>query len=72
MCWHKSDGTWTWYYADGLREDAGSHDFEMVLYGTDGAYENWTRLLPVRDWAAFERMWEERHPEIWNPGEVMG
>ena len=71
VCWHKSDGTWTWYYADDLREDQTTHDLQMVLYGTDGMYEHWTALLPVRNWAAFERAWSQLHPDVPNPGEVM-
>lgn len=36
LCRYNSDGTWTWHYADDLREDANAYDFPMVPY--DGTW----------------------------------
>ena len=33
-------------------------------------HEIWEKLLPVRDWAAFERAWSTAHSAS-NPGDVV-
>ncbi len=62
-----------WYYEQ-IQEATNSHDYEMSLeIPEDGGvtvYEKWRTLLPVRDWAAFEKMWSDANSAK-NPGEVM-
>ena len=57
-----------WYYAE-VQEATNSHEYEMVSGRTP--YEIWQSLLPVRDWAAFEKVWSNSHAAT-NPGEVVG
>ena len=57
-----------WYYAD-VQEATNSHTYTMSGM-TDGVYEIWQKLLPVRDWEAFEKMWSTAHSAA-NPGEVV-
>ena len=47
-----------WYYAD-VQEATNSHEYSMDLTfkGKINVYENWTKELPVRDWAALEQQW---------------
>ena len=54
-----------WYYAE-VQEATNIHIY--VLEG-DG-FENWQALLPVRDWAAFEKAWSTAHSAP-NPGDVV-
>lgn len=58
-----------WYYAN-MQEATNSHEYR-VEYDADGEpYEVWTKLLPVRDWAAFEKEWSTVNSAA-NPGEVI-
>ena len=54
-----------WYYED-VQEATNSHDYEM----SKEDYEIWQSILPVRDWAAFERAWSSANAAV-NPGEVV-
>lgn len=56
ITWPDNRNVDTWYYAD-IQEATNSHNFQMDLYKPGGTYERWIALLPVRDWAAIERMW---------------
>lgn len=55
-----------WYYA-AVQEATNSHEYRRASI-TD--YEVWTKELPVRDWAAFERAWSDANSAT-NPGEVV-
>ena len=57
-----------WYYAD-VQEATNSHTYTMSDT-TTSAHEIWQKLLPVRDWAAFEKAWSTAHSAS-NPGEVV-
>ena len=54
-----------WYYA-AVQEATNSHDYTM---GENG--ETWTKILPVRDWVQFERIWSDANSAS-NPGDVIG
>jgi len=59
-----------WYY-EAVQEATNSHEFYMADHkNEDGEYENWTNLLPVRDWVALEQEWS-KHNSSKNPGEVV-
>ena len=58
-----------WYYAD-VQEATNSHDYEIQTDSEGNAYEVWTSILPVRDWAAFENEWATANSAS-NPGEVI-
>ena len=53
-----------WYYAE-VQEATNSHEYERE----SKTFENWTRLLPVRDWAALEKEWSNANSSK-NPGDV--
>ena len=55
-----------WYYA-AVQEATNSHEY---IRGSISDYETWTKELPVRDWAAFERAWSDANAAA-NPGEVV-
>ena len=57
-----------WYYAD-VQEATNSHTYTMSDT-TTSAHEIWQKLLPVRDWEAFEKAWSTAHSAS-NPGEVV-
>lgn len=60
-----------WYYAE-VQEATNSHEYDWISY--NNTFEQWIKLLPVRDWAAFETEWASNHggvPNVPNPGEVM-
>ena len=63
--WPDNMNTNAWYYAE-VQEATNSHIY--VLEG-DG-YESWQELLPVRDWAAFEKAWSTAYSAP-NPGDVV-
>ncbi len=54
-----------WFYVV-VQEATNSHEFQLFEDGT----EDWTKPLPVRDWAAFERAWSDANSAP-NPGEVV-
>ena len=55
-----------WYYA-AVQEATNSHEYSRASVRD---YEVWTKPLPVRDWAAFERAWSDANSAA-NPGEVV-
>lgn len=55
-----------WYY-EAVQEAANSHEYSRA---STTAKEQWTKLLPVRDWAAFERAWSTANSAA-NPGNVV-
>ncbi len=55
-----------WYYA-AVQEATNSHEYVRASV-TD--LEQWTKLLPVRDWAAFEKAWADANAAP-NPGDVV-
>ena len=69
IVWPDNMDTTVWYYAD-VQEATNSHDYKMHSE-KDDLYEIWQALLPVRDWAAFEKAWSNSHAAS-NPGEVIG
>ena len=57
LVWVDNMDTSKWYYED-MQEATNSHEYEMKGSG-DNKYENWTKMLPIRDWAAFEKEWSD-------------
>ena len=55
-----------WYY-EAVQEATNSHEYSRA---STTAKEQWTKLLPVRDWAAFERAWSTANSAA-NPGNVV-
>ena len=51
VVWTDNMDKTAWYYAD-VQEATNSHEYTM-----NGNYENWEKILPVRDWAALEKTW---------------
>ena len=47
-----------WYYAD-VQEATNSH----IYHWDSNGYEVWERILPVRDWAAFEKKWSTAYSD---------
>jgi hypothetical protein len=65
--WPDNMDTAKWYYAN-VQEATNSHDYDMK--GTEAEpYEVWTKMLPVRDWVAFEKEWSDANSA--QGGEVM-
>ena len=64
--WPDNADTSKWYYAQ-VQEATNSHDYDRENKET---VENWTEILPVRDWEAIERSWSDIYSSV-NPGEVM-
>lgn len=58
-----------WYYAN-MQEATNSHEYEIKKDSEGKPYEVWTKMLPVRDWAAFENEWATVNSAA-NPGEVI-
>ncbi len=54
-----------WYYTD-ILEATNSHEYEQKNIDAD---KIWTKLLPVRDWAALEKEWSNSNSST-NPGDV--
>ena len=55
-----------WYYA-AVQEATNSHEYQRASMDDT---EQWTKELPVRDWAALERAWSEANSSR-NPGDVV-
>ena len=69
--WPDNADTSAWFYAE-VQEATNSHACDWI--SGDSAMENWTKILPVRDWAAFETAWAANSgsvPDVPNPGEVV-
>lgn len=58
--------TSAWYY-EAVQEATNSHEYSRA---STTAKEQWTKLLPVRNWAAFERAWSTANSAA-NPGNVV-
>ena len=74
IMWPDNMNTRMWYYA-AVQEATNSHEFGHLIDNTgheghhDFAHcEEWTELLPGRDWAAFEKAWSDANSAS-NPGE---
>ena len=65
IVWPDNMDPTVWYYA-AVQEATNSHDYDRA---TVVDVEDWTALLEVRDWAAFEKLWADSHSAV-NPGEV--
>ncbi|MGM9565859.1 S-layer homology domain-containing protein [Evtepia sp.] len=57
LVWVDNMDTSKWYY-EAMQEATNSHEYEMKGSGGN-KYENWTKMLPIRDWAAFEKEWSD-------------
>ena len=68
ITWPDNMDTNAWYYAN-MQEATNSHDYDRVKAADGTEYEVWTKLLPVRDWAAFETEWATAGSAK-NPGDV--
>ena len=63
--WPDNMDTTKWYYED-VQEATNSHEYVRI----QGGMENWTKVLPVRDWKAIEAEWASIY-DATNPGDVM-
>ena len=68
ITWPDNMDTDAWYYAN-MQEATNSHDYDRVKAADGTEYEVWTKILPVRDWAAFETEWATAGSAK-NPGNV--
>lgn len=66
IVWEDNMDTAKWYYA-AVQEATNSHDYQRA---STGDTEVWTKILPVRDWAAFEKEWSDANSAK-NPGDVV-
>ncbi len=73
LVWPDNMDTTKWYYAD-MQEATNSHEYTMHTKTEETEsqtkYEIWQKLLPVRDWEAFEKAWADANAAP-NPGEVV-
>ena len=53
IIWSDNADRDAWYYAE-VQEATNSHAYSYV-----GEHEIWEAILPVRDWAALEKMWSD-------------
>ena len=67
LVWVDNRDTNKWYYED-VQEATNSHEYVMHTKA-GGKYEVWMEMLPVRDWAAFEKAWADANAA--NGGEVV-
>ena len=70
ITWPDNSDTKAWYY-EAVQEATNSHEYTMKTNTDKTKYENWTKLLKMRDWKAFEAAWSNANSAS-NPGEVMG
>ena len=70
LVWPDNLDTGQWYYAD-MQEATNSHEYQVKKDAQGNEYEVWTKVLPVRDWEAFEKEWSDANSAE-NPGEVVG
>lgn len=68
ITWPDNMDTNAWYYAN-MQEATNSHDYDRVKAADGTEYEVWTKLLLVRDWAAFETEWATAGSAK-NPGDI--
>ena len=64
ITWEDNMDTTKWYYED-VQEATNSHEYVRAK----GYMENWTEILPVRDWKAIEAEWANIYDAV-NPGDV--
>ena len=69
LVWPDNMDTKAWYYAD-MQEATNSHQYEMKTDSDKTKHEVWTKMLPIRDWEAFEKAWSDAGSAS-NPGEVV-
>lgn len=69
ITWPDNMDTAKWYYA-AVQEATNSHTFTYFADSALSGKERWTKMLPVRDWAAFEKVWSDANSAS-NPGEVV-
>ena len=69
LVWLDNLDTEQWYYAD-MQEATNSHEYQVKKDAQGNEYEVWTKVLPVRDWEAFEKEWSDANSAE-NPGEVV-
>ena len=69
LVWPDNMDTSKWYYAQ-MQEATNSHEYEMKTKSDGTKYEVWTKMLPIRDWQAFEKEWSDSNSSE-NPGEVV-
>lgn len=62
--WPDNMDTTQWYYED-VQEATNSHEYVRIK----SAREDWTKILPVRDWNAIEKEWANLYDAV-NPGDV--
>lgn len=70
ITWPDNMDTTAWYYA-AVQEATNSHAYVFAADCANETHEIWTDLLPVRDWAALERVWSQYDSSA-NPGEPTG
>ena len=70
LVWPDNLDTEQWYYAD-MQEATNSHEYQVKKDAQGNEYEVWTKVLPVRDWEAFEKEWSDANSAE-NPGELVG
>lgn len=70
ITWPDNSDTKAWYY-EAVQEATNSHEYTMKTNTDKTKYENWTKMLKMRDWKAFEAAWSNANSAS-NPGEVMG
>lgn len=46
-----------WYY-EAMQEATNSHEYQKKT-ASGSTYEVWTKILPVRDWVAYEKEWSD-------------
>ena len=49
-----------WYYEQ-VQEATNSHEYVMMTDKDQNRYEDWTKLLEIRDWSDLENTWSEAH-----------
>ena len=64
--WVDNSDKSAWYYL-AVQEATNSHEYDR---DDDDSYEQWTNMLPVRDWEAFEKIWSDANSAS-NPGDVV-
>ena len=69
MTWPDNMDTTQWYYAE-VQEATNSHEYQMMTDADGNQYEVWTKILPMRDWEAFEKTWSDAN-SAGNPGDVV-
>ena len=70
ITWPDNMDTTKWYYA-AVQEATNSHEYTYFAASVGNtSNELWQKILPVRDWAAFEKAWSDANSAS-NPGEVV-